>query len=597
MFKLFAVLLPALLGALLLAGWALKRGRPSRRAVNAVLSLVLLVYVGATAGLGLFWVARQQLPVFDWHYLFGYATLVLLVLHLAFNLPTLWRWLRGPAAARVAATHPPPAGRRTLLAALAAGLGGLGLGFLLGQRRPAPVAAAPVPLDARDFVVRWHHATSHRRGQPDLGSVAAFGAPPPPFLPAGAGPRVALPPPGEPAAGELALIGQVLWHGAGITARAGPLALRAAPSSGALFPIELHVVARRIDGLTPGAWRYDARWHALERMSDDIGASVLAADVPAFLAATAVFARSGHKYGQRCLRYVLADLGHLVENMVQAAAAGGLALDWTDAFRRRSAAQALAVDDQREGVLLLAPWDAGGRQPLPAPSAAAPVWRDDLTAALYAASAGPLRAGPATNLQRLAAVAPEPGSALALADAALPAQDPRPLIAARRSVRRFGRRALTAAELAAWLRALAPAPSLPASLRLSAVVARADGLAPGAYRVAADGSALWLQRAAVAGREAGAAALDQSVIAAAAVVAVWSLPRGALDADPDGPVLAYTRALVEAGRSAERGYLAAGALGLGVCSVGAFYDDEAAALVGAAEGEWVLHFQALGAPA
>ena len=30
-----------------------------------------MAYLLCTAGLGLFWVANQQLPVFDWHYLFG----------------------------------------------------------------------------------------------------------------------------------------------------------------------------------------------------------------------------------------------------------------------------------------------------------------------------------------------------------------------------------------------------------------------------------------------------------------------------------------------------------------------------------------------
>ena len=42
-----------------------------------IVGLLLLFYFAATAGLGIFWVARQELPVFDWHYLFGYVTLVL----------------------------------------------------------------------------------------------------------------------------------------------------------------------------------------------------------------------------------------------------------------------------------------------------------------------------------------------------------------------------------------------------------------------------------------------------------------------------------------------------------------------------------------
>lgn len=43
-------------------------------------------------------------------------------------------------------------------------------------------------------------------------------------------------------------------------------------------------------------------------------------------------------------------------------------------------------------------------------------------------------------------------------------------------------------------------------------------------------------------------------------------------------------------------YLAGQSLGLGVCGVGAFFDDEAAALAGIdPAGEWVVHLVAVGA--
>ena len=78
--KLLWVALPLLLAAGLIATQALRRRPLSRHAVNVWSSVLLLAYVLTTAGLGIFWVANQQLPVFDWHYLFGYGT-VLLVTH------------------------------------------------------------------------------------------------------------------------------------------------------------------------------------------------------------------------------------------------------------------------------------------------------------------------------------------------------------------------------------------------------------------------------------------------------------------------------------------------------------------------------------
>ena len=83
--KLLWVALPLLAAAAWLCWRVLRRRLPSRLGLNVATSVLLLGYVATTAGLGIFWVANQQLPVFDWHYLFGYATLLLVALHLAFN--------------------------------------------------------------------------------------------------------------------------------------------------------------------------------------------------------------------------------------------------------------------------------------------------------------------------------------------------------------------------------------------------------------------------------------------------------------------------------------------------------------------------------
>ena len=67
-------------------------GRPlKKRSLNIWFSLSLLIYFLVTAGLGIFWMAQHELPVFDLHYLFGYITLVLVIVHIAFN----WKSLMG----------------------------------------------------------------------------------------------------------------------------------------------------------------------------------------------------------------------------------------------------------------------------------------------------------------------------------------------------------------------------------------------------------------------------------------------------------------------------------------------------------------------
>jgi hypothetical protein len=136
--KILWVALPLLVAAAFLALQLLRGRAPRAPAINIVSSVLLLAYVATTAGLGIFWVANQQLPVFDWHYLFGYGTVLLVSLHLVFNFPTVWRWFARRAererepqpVARLAGAG---ATRRGLLATLGV-LAATGAAFWLGLR-------------------------------------------------------------------------------------------------------------------------------------------------------------------------------------------------------------------------------------------------------------------------------------------------------------------------------------------------------------------------------------------------------------------------------------------------------------------------------
>ena len=136
--KVLWVALPLLIAAAVLAVQVLRGRAPSRHAINVAASVLLLVYVATTAGLGIFWVANQQLPVFDWHYLFGYGTVLLVSLHLAFNFPVVWRFVarRRTTAAEATPTRsqgPPSEARRGVLGALGV-IAATGAAFMLGLR-------------------------------------------------------------------------------------------------------------------------------------------------------------------------------------------------------------------------------------------------------------------------------------------------------------------------------------------------------------------------------------------------------------------------------------------------------------------------------
>ncbi len=632
--KVLLVALPILFMAAVVAALAWRRGRmPSRHVLNVVSSVLLMAYVLTTAGLGIFWVANQQLPVFDWHYLFGYGTVLLVALHLAFNFRVVWRFFTGPWRS-AQPTSAEPAGRRGAL-----GLVGLllatGAAFALGMRhgrselRIEPMAGTGGPqagaaANAMALVERFHAFSSHARAGVVLRAPGVdWGDPPPAFKRYAGASRVALPAPrgGASTAFDLGALGRVLWHTTGVTARRGGLELRASPSSGALFSTELYVAARSVPGLAPGLWHYDAQSHALERLADAslddaaLGALGDAAlhDAPAAIVATAVFRRTGHKYRDRTYRYVLADLGHALENLRVAARALGVGTTLLRAFDESRAAATLGVDEREEGVLAMAVLSAGRPRDAEAPIAMpsvprwqpAPLVAEDasalgVTAAVHRATSLRIDALPAQADVAPSLPAPWPTDAVVLAPVKPTNADVLSLISTRRSVRRFARQALPLEALAAVLHAMTASagPLLSPAVHIDVVVHAVAGLAPGAYRYEPARRALLPRRVPASLRaEARAAALDQDVIGNGAAVFLLSADRAALAADPHGAARGYRHAFIETGLVGERIYLEAGARGLGACAVGAFYDDEASALVAVdPTREWVLHFAALGVP-
>lgn len=629
MTKLLWVAMPLILAACIVGVLALRRRTPTRHALNVWFSLLLMAYVLTTAGLGIFWVANQQLPVFDWHYLFGYGTVLLVVLHLAFNFRVVWRHLTGH---RLASTAPTPSGpaRRGWLAALGV-LAVAGVSFALGLRHGrsevklasagppgAAPAPGPTPATSMDFVERFHAFSSHSRAGVMLRAPGVdWGDPPPPFKPYAGAERLVLPrPQGVASTGlDLAALGAMLWHTSAVTLERGGLMLRASPSSGALFSTELYVSAHRVSGIAPGLWHYDPRSHALERVAATPLEPWVDGDPAALVVATAIFRRTGHKYRDRTYRYVLADLGHALENLRVSAEVFGARPQSVSAFDESQVARDLGLDEAEEGGLAMMVLPGTGR--LVEPIAAD--WRaPDLqgigaaklgvTAAIHRASSLRRRERPAGQGSASELAPPRSGATInpplrfdGAASAPTPLEESAVLrvIARRRSVRRFSSTPLPRDALTAVLARMSAPPTLSSAVRINLVANAVAGLAPGAYRFDPTTASLLPRRAPADLRSAAhAAALDQDVIGDAAVVFVLSIDRGILAADPFGPARAYRHAFLEAGMVGERIYLEGVARGLGVCAVGAFYDDEATRLVSLDPArEWPVHFAALGVPA
>ncbi len=149
-------------------------------------------------------------------------------------------------------------------------------------------------------------------------------------------------------------VSQLLWAAQGTTSPDGK---RTAPSAGALYPIEIYLVAARVEGLLPGLYRYETRRHRLVRIAAGDRRKELAAaaldqesvrEAPAALVIAAVEKRTAKKYGSRAERYVKVEAGCVAENVALQAAASGLGTVVVGAFddARLSAAAALAPGEQ-----------------------------------------------------------------------------------------------------------------------------------------------------------------------------------------------------------------------------------------------------------
>lgn len=144
-------------------------------------------------------------------------------------------------------------------------------------------------------------------------------------------------------------VAQLLWAAQGVTYRR----LRTAPSAGALYPLEVYVVAGRVEGLDAGVYRYDPRKHVLEIISTgDLRRKLSRAAVSQewvhegaiSLVFAAQYEKTTAKYGDRGIRYVHIEAGHAMQNVYLQAEALGLGTVAVGAFSDGSLRELLQLD-------------------------------------------------------------------------------------------------------------------------------------------------------------------------------------------------------------------------------------------------------------
>jgi len=157
----------------------------------------------------------------------------------------------------------------------------------------------------------------------------------------------------------------LLWLGNGVAGRmsigAREYLERTVPSGGGLYPLELYVIARNVDGLEAGVYHYVPLHHGLERLqSIEIASSVLSqlfmnqpyiANAGGLLVISAIVERTMHKYADRGYRYVLLEAGHCAQNICLGAAALNLGALPLGGFFDGYLASLLKLDLEEEIIL------------------------------------------------------------------------------------------------------------------------------------------------------------------------------------------------------------------------------------------------------
>jgi SagB-type dehydrogenase family enzyme len=159
-------------------------------------------------------------------------------------------------------------------------------------------------------------------------------------------------------------VAALFWNACGIT---GQLVhaehreirqhLRAYPSAGALYAIEIYLVAFRVAGLAAGIYHYHALSNCLETvrtgdLADRFNMLLLhpsdRLDAPAVIVLSARWEHVVAKYGERSYRVASLEAGHVAQNILLVATALGLAGCPIAGFMDDALAAELKLDDRQE---------------------------------------------------------------------------------------------------------------------------------------------------------------------------------------------------------------------------------------------------------
>jgi SagB-type dehydrogenase family enzyme len=159
-------------------------------------------------------------------------------------------------------------------------------------------------------------------------------------------------------------LSQLLLSADGITGQRRDNDLRAAPSAGALYPIDLYIAVTRVTSLDPGLYRFRVADSSLELIrGGDFSVDLSRAangqeslqDAGIIVVLIASYERTAQRYGDWAERFVDIEAGAICENIYLQATALGLGTCAIGAFDPAAAKSVLGLSGVASKVVLLLP--------------------------------------------------------------------------------------------------------------------------------------------------------------------------------------------------------------------------------------------------
>jgi len=426
---------------------------------------------------------------------------------------------------------------------------------------------------------------------------------------------------------DVAVLSLILRLACTLTAKArhsgGDFYFRSVASAGALYPTEIYVATNGVKGLHNGLYHFAVHRHCFypirqQGLSPHFFKTVqIPGDKEPLLTffLTAIFFRSAWKYRDRSYRYHLLDTGHLAENLIMALKSQRLPFDLSFDFDDKKVNDLLGLDETKEVALTVI--NVPGNDPisheigesideLPENIRRAsrvsgkevdyPVIREIHRAGSWTTS--PKRS--AWEMPHELGILPETWTEITRPLSWPQVMNYPEAVFNRRSRRNFVKEPMGEGCMAALLDALCIKDfSHPTdekepyrSVSTGFLAGDVEGMKPGFYLLDTEKKAMGLVNHGHFMDRMAHICLDQAWLVNAAAHFLFLANLDGID--HTWGARGYRYAMITAGCLGERLYVAATAMGMGCCGIGAFYDGEAAALLGLDDHSRLLYLVAVG---